>query len=155
MNAKGGKNPFAIDQKSKKSSKVYSTEEKEKLLEGYQEVPRAQWKSLTFGTPIRYLRKDGKFVPGGVVHQNPYAFSGKEGMRLQGSANLPYGTIPTWVIQYDDIQTLYVLPDLFSTISQKNIEKIVEKLNASNKTLVEYCKKLEKRVKRLESKRND
>jgi len=41
--------------------------DKAALLVGYDEVPRELWQSIAVNAQIRYLRKDGKFVPGGYV----------------------------------------------------------------------------------------
>lgn len=61
-------NKSAADVKPSYASTVYTPEDQEKLLIGYELVPRESWLHIPSGVSIRYMLNDGKFRRGGYVH---------------------------------------------------------------------------------------
>ena len=59
--------PIENSEELKKESSKIQQLDQNKLLNGYTEVPRADWDKIPKQTHIRYLRKDGNFRKGGYV----------------------------------------------------------------------------------------
>jgi hypothetical protein len=139
--------------------RVWSEEEIKQKLAGYILIPPHLWEQIRYGTHVRYFDKTRGFRSGGFVVRNPIE-SAKPGaapkryMKMQNGYNdKARGKHAEWLCCYDDIERIYVKPDATTLAILQTLEQAVAGLNANNRKLAEYAKKLEARVAALEQRR--
>lgn len=92
------------DDYSKYPKTSYTTEEQQKLLIGYDPVPRDAWTLLQPKTHIRYVTKSGEFRRGGFIHNVKTA--GKEMIFIENSLNHGPG-YAKWPAAIEDISEIW------------------------------------------------
>jgi hypothetical protein len=114
-----------VEQK-KYEATLYTQDEQDKLLIGYDSVSDDAWPLLRAGTHIRYITKDGKFRRGGFVH-NVAKVKGKQFIfveTLRGGEKTPgYAKFP---VAIEDISVLY---------KKRTVEDV--RINENNTTEIE------------------
>jgi hypothetical protein len=121
-----------------KSSK-YSTTDINKLLKGYKSIPTALWDGLGYGTHVRYIRTDGRFVRGGFV-SGYIESNGRKLINIANGFNASVKGYSAWTISLNSIKTLY-------------IKENVNVTRSTNTDLKDIISNLQKRLKTLESKK--
>jgi hypothetical protein len=121
-----------IEIKKKENTKI----DRDKLLKGYEEVPRTKWDSMTHGDHIRYLRKDGLFRKGGFIKNTWVGLSGinKGKNVIQLCNNMSYNAIK-WTIQFDNLDKIWKKKNNIYSMPADNKDVI-----DSNKESIEYMK---------------
>jgi hypothetical protein len=137
--------------------KKYSTSEatQSNLLKQYNEVPQAEWRDITPGTHVRYLRKDGQFRKGGYVKNLWSAASGaRKGEMLIQLGNNQSFRAKKWQVFLDDIDKIWAkkyeregvvadtetMDHLKKTVNQLKVD--VAKLTNEQQRVVNLIKKL-------------
>jgi hypothetical protein len=82
----------------------YTPEKIKDLLKNYLKVPKTEWNNIPCSSHIRYIRKDGRFVPGGFVH-NVNAAREEIWMSNKPSASIP--GYKKWATKMADIKSIY------------------------------------------------
>jgi hypothetical protein len=127
-----------------KSSK-YSSEDINKLLKGYKSVPIALWGELSYGTHMRYIRTDGRFVRGGF-NSGYIESNGRKLVNIANGFNASIKGYSAWTIALNSIKTLYIKVDVILPQKPKEIS-----INPDLKTIIQN---LQKRIITLESKKH-
>lgn len=134
----------------------YTEKEQIAKLEGYIKVPTEFWPAVKYSAHVRYIRKDGKFVPGGFVVKNPFdtqvAGEGAEKrfLRLQNGFNAAARSYATWMAAYEDIEHLYVKGDGAVLAVRNDLEAVAAAYNSTIQQLQAKLKSLERRIADLE-----
>lgn len=136
--------------------KQISTEDQEKLLQGYSLVTEEEWDFLTNGVRIRYLKKDGQFRKGGILKG---MWRGKnnnkvEKMYLTSVSNPPIN----WSINMNNIDKIWKeniesntsnteITDLedrveYLELSLEELKKQIQKLQNNNVEILKIVKKM-------------
>lgn len=168
MAAPRPKNPFDLDKGRKAGpelelkGKIYTSEEQRELLDGYVEIPREFWGLISFGAHVRYVRKDGRFLPGGFVKKNPHIFvpqSSTTGeaqtfIQLQNSFFPKSKGYVDWNLNYDDIGHLYEKNSSVCAALRKEVQGALEKQNENIRKLAEANRALRQRIDGLERRKS-
>ena len=121
----------------------YSDDDIAKLLKDYKSIPSTAWGSLSYGTHIRYVRTDGRFVRGGFV--SGYIKSNdKTLINISNGFNASIKGYSAWSIALDSIKYIYVKSSVNVTLTKPE----------ENGDLKNIVAKLQKRIKILESKKH-
>ena len=116
-----------LDHEVKPKAAMISSEEQQKLLNEYAEVPREDWIKLTDGDIIRYLRKDGIFRKGGLFKNSWIGTSGRNKDKhciqmaplISKYNNNGNNNGNTWTICHDDIDKIWKKKRLTLEIPQE------------------------------------
>lgn len=101
----------------KKESKPLTSDEKLKLLKGYEKYDDpASWTSIPIGAHIRLLKKDGTFIRGGFV-RNFYTNDGNQYLMLENNKFDRTHNYMQIKIKLDNVKRIFVKPDNTPTMS--------------------------------------
>lgn len=155
------KNPF--DLKGRKigperiyQDKVYTEAEQIENLIGFIEIPPRYWVNIKYGSRVQYYSKSGGYHFGGFVLRNYQdivdTLTGEEKrvMRLQSSFQERHRNYQSWVVEYHDIEKIYVKGDAPTLVMFDTLDKTIQSMNSNIKKLAEHSKKLEMRISALE-----
>ncbi len=135
---------------------LLTEEEKRERLEGYFQVPPDYWAYVQYSTHVRYINKEGEFFSGGFVLKNPFDVKPQGGdvekrfIKLMNGFNKAAREHKEWIVAYEDIEFFYAKGSGIELALQQDLRASAEALNGNIKKVAEYCKKLEKRIARLE-----
>lgn len=163
MNDSSPANPFQLSERPAGGAErarlrrppLTEAEQLERLA-GYVVVPRELWRSVQYGTHVRYTETEergGEFKIGGFVAHNPHIFVPNGETAEKTFFKLKGGFFPKaveWVIAYEDIAFLYAKASAVELVLQHDLQTAVAALNANTARLAEYSKKLERRIAELE-----
>jgi hypothetical protein len=130
-------------QEPKYEKTIYTENEKEKLLIGYDLIQSEDWDSIPKGAHVRYETRKGEFRRGGfvvntaTVHNKPMIFI--ETLRGGKSGTEGYAK---WPVAYEDISILW----------KKRVASDVKIINMNSKTdeIIGHVEELEKKIIRME-----
>ena len=131
--------------------KIYTPDEIKDRLRGYIKVPKGQYNNIRYNSHVRYYRADGSFSGGGFVNlsHRPGKDDDKEYMQLKSNMfNGKKGL--TWMLDYDNIQELYVQESAELTYYKKQLKNVESQTQEGFNTITDHLKKIYKRIKRLE-----
>jgi hypothetical protein len=153
-----------------KFTNVWTSDEQNKKIQGYLEVPPEFWPSIKYGTHIRYITTSGDFKPGGFILKNPIKvgendglmkptvnneninIEGKIGCRLQNSFAKKTKEYLAWNIAYEDIKQIYIKMDASTRTIVQSLEITIDSINNNMKKITEYINKMDERIKKIETK---
>ena len=130
----------------------YNQDEREKMLMGYDAVPREAFELLKPGTHIRYLTTKGEFRRGGFVHN--VKTKGDKMIFVETSRKPTDPKYAKWPVAFDSIDTLWkkrTLEDVrINEVSKHsdfedrlhNVELSVEQVSNELKRLIQTVAKL-------------
>ena len=139
-----------------KKSCVYTQSEKVEKLEDYLKISPDSWRLIKYGTHVRYVTKEGRFLPGGFVLRNPFDTKPqgqekeKRFLKLRNGFNAKANNYREWIVAYEDVEYMYAKISGTEKTIHEEIKAITQKLNTNMRRLAETVKKIEKRVSRLE-----
>ena len=150
--------PIELDHEIQKTATIITVDDQVKLLEGFEEMPKANWTQLKLNDFIRYLRKDGSFRRGGYF-KNSWTgtfgkHNGKECIQLSSSRSFKGNS---WSICHDDIDKIWKRADKIVASTKTNEAsgettnatinpEILETINKNQESL-EYLSKSMEQVK--------
>jgi hypothetical protein len=112
-----GENPYALDKEAPQvgSGKrhpptSYSAEEVVRLVEGYNRVDDpALWPGIPRGAHVRFIKKDGKFLTGGFLHNyHKDEASGEEAFFIENGFDPRASTYAKFKLAFANLQTVFV-----------------------------------------------
>jgi len=115
--SKVGENPYALDKEAPQvgSGKRhpptnYSAEEVVRLVEGYNRVEDPKlWPGIPRGAHVRFIKKDGKFLTGGFLHNyHKDAATGEEAFFVENGFNEKASTYAKFKLAFSNLQTVFV-----------------------------------------------
>jgi hypothetical protein len=159
------KNPFnlkgrRIGPERVYKDKVYTEAEQVENLKGYVNIPAQYWTNVKYASHVQYYTRSSGYHPGGYVLRNFQDVvdisTGKEKriMRLQSSFLEKHRNYSSWILEYEDIEKLYVKGDAVSLVVIDTINNSIKSLNSHLKRLAEHSKKLDVQIASLESRLN-
>ncbi len=92
-----------------KKTTEYTDEKINEMLTHYKEITKSEWLSIPIGTHIRYIKKDGKFQPGGFVRTK----NTKEGKSYFILENDKFGSkarnpeYTFWPMNFDNVNRVF------------------------------------------------
>jgi hypothetical protein len=123
--------------------------DEEKLLLGYQLLTSNEWKTISIGSSIRYLRKDGSFRKGGIV-QGVWVSpdkSGKSIVKIDLSAG--YNKYQNnWSITSDKIEKIWI-KKLANTATSFAANEEINDLKEKIKLMEDIIAQLTKEMQRM------
>lgn len=142
---------FNIQEKNTKDKKTskYSQSQIDAMLEEYKEVDKDKWNTITAGTHIRYIKKDGKFVTGGFVVNHWVNEHGKKFIHLSNGFIQNKNYI-TWPMAHDNVIKLYAKTKKDDP-SVENLNNRVRDIMKSINNIVSVVKRQEKKIEILEN----
>lgn len=130
---------FNLDKKpkAKKEKKVYTLDDKKKLLEGYRAYnDKKMWFKLPVGTHVRLIKDDKTFVRGGFI-VSTYEKDGVMYMILESSKyNKQSRWYRTFRVKLNDTKVIFAKMDTLKLILEKNHRedpKVIIEENISKK----------------------
>ena len=160
------KNPFDLDEhppadgpERPHPARVYTAEEEANKLTGYLEIDPEFWDQIRYGTHMRYYTKKEGYRPGGFVLKNPFDTKPRGGttekrfIKLQNGFSDKAKDYHQWIVAYEDIQKIYIKPDAGVLMTLKSLAATTTKLNGNIRSLADFSKKLEARLKAVETRK--
>lgn len=119
---------------------VFTDEQKASMLEGYIRVPEAMWPRIKYGSHVRYIKKNGDFMPGGFVLYNPFMVGGvnpEPAMKLQNKPKKD-SKWSSWTVRHSTLQTVFIRAPIELQIMQHQIDWVIDKMNENFRRIREY-----------------
>lgn len=135
-----------FDIKKNKEPKRYSPDDIKKLLEGYVEVQRADWKTIPVGTHMRYYKTNGTFVRGGFVTSHWFNADKKPFIHLANNINKRAPGYATWPVAYEATSRIFMKPGAVKEEENENAKNIGK--------LLDILKRHDRDIKILQKKAN-
>jgi hypothetical protein len=155
------KNPFSL--KCRKigperiyKDKVYTEAEQLANLHGYIEIPQQYWVNIRYAAHVQYYSHSGGYHPGGFVQRNYQDIQDittgqeKRVMRLQSSFLEKHRNYQSWVLEYQDIDRIFVKGEAVSLVLLQTIDTTFKGINNNIRKLAEHAKRLDARIAQLE-----
>ena len=115
--------------------KIFSENEKKKLLEGFIKLPKEFWGKLPYSKQIRYITMNNEFRSGGFVINGSLSvvdsLNGgkiKNGIKLQNTPFIKGSMTTSWFVDFDETSEIYVKLDSIEGLTLQKLEVIEEKL---------------------------
>lgn len=135
------------------ASTVLNADDIEKLLVGYDMVPREGWLLMPSGISIRYTTNDGDFRRGGYIHNILQPKPPRPGMIfLENYKDKNAPGYKKWPIVINNIKTIWkqrTLEDVSHKLSSNNLHNVADSLQSQINGIKEDIKKLTLAIKRV------